>query len=237
MGRRIFLFLIISGLFLPAARAAIWSEGEGQLYVRAVFSNQSLNGVQANRSEIYTEYGLGAEWTLIGKAARLEFEDIPSQRLNGKGWALSLQRSIDLPAGFITSGHLGLIEGKALTSTRGIAVTGGLGAGWSGKLRGRATFLTVSAEHRFHRDHIRSVYMVGQGGHLIGDIWTLNTLFYESGGSLSTSFKTQSELVWHRHNMELALGFREELGGAFQQSELYIAMSVRLGEVASASKI
>lgn len=68
---------------------------------------------------------------------------------------------------------------------------------------------------------------MGLGQDMTRHIFIGQQLWYEDGNRTGRSVKTETQLGVHLGPVDLSLGYRDEIGGAFEESAILIAVVAR----------
>lgn len=212
----------------PEALAAPWVQDEGGLYTRVALASEEVEGLQAQRQDVYAEFGLTADWTVSAKAESISYDG--ASDFNATGWRTTLRRKLFQARGFTASVEVGALEGAAIGGANGCETLGGevrTGLAWSGALRERDTYLFAELAGRFHEGCQRERLEVGFGQNLRGQLWGMTQVWVEQGARNAQSSKLQSELIWRGDRLDLSFGYRQEYGGQFEEEGLFVSAARR----------
>lgn len=67
------IFFTIAGIVPGEAVAGPWGQEAGGVFARAAVSGEQIDGFDAWRADLYSEYGVRDKWTLIAKAEAVSF--------------------------------------------------------------------------------------------------------------------------------------------------------------------
>ncbi len=225
--RGISLILLLV-LLRPLAWAAPWVQDDGGLYTRIAVASEEIEGLQAYRGDIYAEYGWTKNWTLTSKLEAVAFEE--AQDFNAQGWRVSARRKVLKRGNLVGSIEFGALQGAAISGLNGcetIGVEMRAGAAWSGKLRKIDTFAFAEAAGRIHTGCQRHRYALGIGQRATKNIWVVTQVWIDRGSQNTKSDKVQTELLWKGKVIEASIGYRQELGGQFEEQGIFIALAKR----------
>lgn len=226
LGEILFGALAVAG----SAEAGPWAQAPGGIYSRGVVSSEQLDGEDGWRGDIYGEYGLPGRFTLTGKVESVRYDggtsDADAYRVSvrhqlwsgAKGWAFGVEGAA--------------IHGNALAGIYGCQGWGGevrLSAGRSGTTRkGRNYYLFADAAWiRQEGGCDRQRIELGYGSDLGEHFFTTQQVWLEYGRRSADSIKTETQFGYHFPLADLSLGYREELGGEFDEQAILIAVTVR----------
>jgi len=224
--------LILAGASAAGiAEAAPWVREEGGWYARALGAHDSLNGVEGWRLDLYGEYGLTEKITLTVKNEGVIYPDAPA--FDRDVWRLTARRSLGHYKGWTAGAELGAFHGSTLNASSGEGLVfcdgtgfeGRLGGGWSGLLRGRPLYAFADVGHLAQGDGCgRTRIELGYGQDLTTHIFLGQQLWFEEGELSGRSVKTESQLGVHLGRVDVSLGYREEIGGTFNENAVLIAV-------------
>ena len=212
----------LSVLPWPLASAAPWIQDEGRFYTRTSMARETVEGLQAWRRDVYGEYGLSDNWTLTGKWEAVTYDD--ASDFNAEGVRFTLRTNLYASNHLTISTEAGWLEGAAIGGRNGCESRGleaRAGAAWSGE----GYFSFVELAQREHSNCRRTRYEFGLGQALIGDIWTIGQVWIEDGGRNAKSTKMQSEILWQHDWAHFGLGYRLEMGDAFEEESIFLAVA------------
>ncbi|MEZ5998211.1 MAG: hypothetical protein R3B98_05920 [Hyphomonas sp.] len=213
-----------------AAEAGPWAQSPGHIYARAVASSERLNQSDGWRGDLYAEYGIKAHWSLSAKMEAVRYE--------GRGYAdresyrIGLRRQLwTNRSGWSLGAELAAVNGSAVAGLRGCEGWGGevrLSAGRSWLRRNRpahffADVASISQEDGCERQRLD----LGYGTDLSERVFTTQQLWIENGNLTADSVKMDSQVGYHFRAFDLSLGYRQELGGAFDEQAYLVALTVR----------
>lgn len=209
------------------SHAAPWVRPAGSNYAHTAIAHEDVLGATAWRTSLYVEHGLTAATTITGKVELVSYPEL--QQYDEQGWRVTVRRRIFQSAGFTASVEAGLLQGSALESRQACRTLGGeirTGMAWSGEWSHQQTFMFAEMSGRQHADCSRARLDVGFGQQISDRIWAVSQIWSERGNRQGRSDKIQTELVWRGRHSDISLGVREEFSGAFQDSAIFVAVSV-----------
>lgn len=216
------------------AEAAPWVREEGGWYARALGARDSLNGVEGWRADFYGEYGVTSKTTLTLKNEAVIYPDAPA--FDQDQWRLTARRTLGSYKGWTAGAELGALHGATLNGTtgRGVFICEGtgfearLGGGWSGYYRAQSLYVFADAAHLSQGDRCnRTRIEAGYGQDLTDRVFIGQQFWFEEGEVTGRSVKTETQLGVHFGHVDVSLGYREEIGGAFNENAVLIAIVAR----------
>ncbi len=220
------IILFFSAAATPMASASPWAQDDGALYSRFAVSSETVDGLGAWRSDAYAEYGVTPKWTLTLKSEIVRFDN--ASDFDNESSRITARRELfRLKNGLVGALEGGLIDGGALGNqntceTIGAEMRGGIG--WSGAWRKTETFTFAELAGRFHENCQRERLEVGFGQKATRNIWVINQFWLERGSNKTSSDKVQTEVLWRAGRMDWSLGYRQEVGGTFEEEAIYAAV-------------
>ena len=224
MWGRILIFSCV--LPWPTAGAAPWVQADDAWYTRISVVSEEVEGLQGYRRDAYLEYGWSETWTVTLKGEAVSYSD--ADDFNSEGWRATARRLLYDGDAINVSAEFGLLQGSAIGGRNGCERLGAearAGVSWSGDWREQSTFLFVEGVGRFHGGCERQRLEVGYGGETFRSIWTVTQFWLERGAADATSDKIQSELMWRADFADVSAGYRYEVGNAFQEEGIFIAIA------------
>ena len=226
LGGLLFGMLAVSG----TAEAGPWTQAPGGIYARGIISSERLDGEDGWRGDLYGEYGLTSHWTVTGKveSVRYEYGGVSDR----DAYRLSVRRQLwSNEAGWVAGAEAGLIHGSAVAGVYGCEGWGSelrASVGRSGTYRERDYYLfggfaQINQENGCSRQRLEFGYGADIGGHF----FTSQQLWLEQGNQSARSIKSDTQLGYHFPLVDVALGFREEYGGEFDEQAWLLAFTVR----------
>lgn len=212
-----------------AAEAGPWAQSEGGIYARALVSAERLDGEDGWRSDLYAEYGLARRWTVTGKAESVRYD---AGTADADAYRVSLRRQLWSNAkGWAVGAEAGVLNGSALAGVYGCQGWGGearVSVGRSGTRKGRNYYFFGDAAWLTQEGGCdRQRVELGYGSDLGGKFFTSQQLWLEHGRVSANSVKTETRLGYHFPLADMSLGYREELGGEFDEQAILLAITVR----------
>jgi len=222
------VFSIILVLPWPLASAAPWIQDENALYTRIALASEEVEGLQALRGDIYGEYGLSANWTMTGKIEAIAYRD--ASDFNAQGWRATVRRKLFQRGNLVGAIEFGALQGAAIGGANGCETLGAEirgGMAWSGQWRKIDSFAFAEVAGRLHNDCRRERYEFGFGQRATKNIWVISQAWIERGNRNAKSDKLQTELLWRGALLDTSIGYRQETGGRFKESSVFIALAKR----------
>lgn len=232
--RGLISFFLAGASVSGVAEAAPWVREDGGWYARALGAHDSLNGVDGWRLDLYGEYGVTDKVTLTLKNEAVIYPDAPA--FDRDSWRLTARRTLGSYKGFTAGAELGAFHGTTLnaSSDTGLFFCDGsgfearAGGGWSGTYRDRPLHAFADVAHLAQGDGCgRTRIEVGYGQDMTKHIFIGQQLWLEDGERSGRSVKTETQLGIHFGRVDLSLGYREEIGGTFEENAVLIAIVAR----------
>ncbi|WP_375209941.1 hypothetical protein [Hyphomonas jannaschiana] len=212
-----------------SAEAGPWSQQPGDIYARSNVSFEQLDGEDGWRGDAYGEYGLGRGWMITGKVETVRYDggtaDADSYRIsarkqlwsNDKGWSLGVEGAA--------------LRGTTLAGVFGCDGYGGearASVGRSGVYKARNYYFFADAAW-IHQEGgcDRQRFEFGYGTDLGGNFFSTEQVWLEYGSQSADSIKTETQLGYHFPLADVSIGYREELGGEFDEQAILLAVTVR----------
>lgn len=202
------------------AQAGPWVRAKGEAYVQTAVLVQRINRADAVRGELYGEYGLSAKWTLT---AQLEGVTFPDRTGFDQGaYRATLRRQVWRRGIWRAAVEGGVVGGQAIGGTiGGCDEPGGearvsFGGGGLTKKR-RNWFVFVDGAIREHGSCRRQRVEAGIGREVARNWFTTNKVYFEEGSGSARSLKIESVISRRFGKTDLSVGYRQELGGRFQE--------------------
>lgn len=225
-----------SGCFLLAmavtgpAWAGPWAQPEGGWYAQAVITAEELEGIRGNRVELYGEYGLAPGWSVTAKSEAVAYETAGSQ-FDRTAWRATLRRQLVDHKGWAIGVEAGLLEGNSVGGVFGCDSWGGeirVSGGLSG-LRGGRNFhaFADAVSVRYEDGCVRHRAEIGYGVDLWQNLFLGQQLWIERGSDTADSSKYETRLGYHFDWADLAVGYRQEFAGDFDEQAVLLAVSFR----------
>lgn len=212
-----------------SAWAAPWTQDDGGIYARFAYTDEELDGVDAERADAYLEYGLTDKWTVTGKAEAVFYDQ--SSNFDRESYRLTLRRTLWKRKGWLAGIEGGAVYGATAAGIFGCDAAGGearVSGGYSGQRKGRnfyafADVAVLAYEDGCQRERVE----IGYGSQVYGRVSASQQLWYEQGNQSATSLKYESLLTYAFDAFDLSGGYREEFGGEFDESAWVISVTVR----------
>lgn len=220
------LILLLSG----TAEAGPWTREKGEAYIQTAVLAQRLNGQTGVRGELYGEYGLTPKWTL---SLNLEGVTFPELNCFDQGaYRAPLRRQFWKRGAWRAAFEGGVVGGAAIGGTfGGCDSVGGearVNFGGSGqRSNGREWYVFLDGVIREHGDCRRQRVEVGLGQEIIPNWFTVNKVFFEEGSGPARSVKVESVITRRFGRTDLSLGYRQEVGGLFQEAGVLFSIERR----------
>jgi len=211
------------------ASAGPWAQAPGGWYAEAKITEEELEDVRGNRVELYGEYGLAPDWTVTFKSEAVAYE-VGSQ-FDKEFWRATLRRQLLSHKGWAVGVEGGLVHGSSLAGVFGCDGWGAearLSGGLSGLRGGRNFYVFADAVAIRHEDGcIRQRAEFGYGVDIWQDFFISQQLWIERGNETADSNKYETKLGYHFDWADLAVGYREEFAGEFDEHAVLLALILR----------
>ena len=224
------LSLLLAGASLSGvAEAAPWVREDGGWYARLLAAHDSLNGADGWRADLYGEYGLTPKLTVTVKSEAVTYPDF--EAFDRSSARLTVRRTLASHKGWVVGAEAGPFFGS---TTTGINTCDGggfetrLGGGWSGVYRAHELYGFLDVVHLAQNDDCsRFRVETGYGQDITRHLFIGQQLWFEEGDVTGRSVKTETQLGVHLGRVDVSLGYREEIGGAFNENAVLIALVAR----------
>lgn len=226
MSGAIRIILCLLALPWPLASAAPWVRADAEIFARWAVARERVETLDAWRSDLYVEYGLNGDWTISGKFEGVAYDEAAD--FNSEGWRATARRRLFQHGNIVSSAEFGALKGAAIGGANGCETLGlelRSGLAWSGRLGKVETFAFGEVAGRFHDGCRRERYEFGFGQKMTQNIWVVSQAFVERGDQNARSDKIQTELLWKSGRLETSLGYRQEVGGRFQEESIFVAVA------------
>ena len=208
------------------ARAAPWIQEEGGLYTRTALVKEAVEGLNGYRGDVYFEYGWSETWTLTLKGEAVRYSG--ADGFDSQGWRATARRLFYDSDRIKISGEAGLLQGSAIGGRNGCDRLGAearMGLSWSSRPRRNPYFVYFEGAGRFHGSCERQRLEAAYGYEAFPSLWTITQIWMERGASDAKSDKVQTEIVWQAETVDLSFGVRREIGNAFQEEGIFVAIA------------
>jgi hypothetical protein len=228
--RGLFVQIFTAVSVAGAAEAAPWVREDGGWYARTLVAHDTLDGAEGWRGDVYGEYGLNDRWTLTAKAEAVTYPDF--EAFDREAYRLTLRRKV-LDYGKWTVGvEAGPVFGSTATGfagCKGLGFETRGGLGYSGQTKqGRSIYAFADAAYIRQEDGCeRTRAEIGYGSDLSDRIFLTQQLWIEQGNQSANSLKTENQIGVHFDKFDLSFGYREELGGEFEETAVLVALVAR----------
>lgn len=222
--------LLASALVVSASAAAgPWAQPDGGWYGRGVLAVEDLDDEQGFRADLYGEYGLTDRLTLTAKSEAVVYPDF--SELNRETWRLTLRREVWRRNGWSIGVEAGPVYGSAVTGVFGCQDFGGearISGGLSGVRANREFYVFSDLAYIAHDDGCqRQRAEFGYGADIWGNVFLSQQVWIERGNETADSNKFETQLGYHFSRFDVSIGYREELGDAFDERAALIAVTAR----------
>lgn len=216
------------------AEAAPWVREDGGWYARMLGAHDTLNGADGWRLDLYGEYGVTDKITLTLKNEAVTYPDF--RAFDRESWRLTARRTLGSYKGWTAGAELGAFHGDTLnaSSASGLFFCDGTGfearagGGWSGVYRERDLYAFADVAHLAQGEGCdRTRIEIGYGQDMTKHIFIGQQLWFEEGERSGRSVKTETQLCVHLGRVDVSLGYRDEIGGAFEENAILIAVVAR----------
>ena len=228
--RGLFTQLFTAATLAGAASAAPWVRDDGGWYGRALVAHDTLGDANGWRGDLYAEYGLTDAWTVTAKSESVTYPDY--EAFDRDAFRLTLRRKLFTHKNWTAGAEAGPIYGSTVTGLSGckgfgFETRGGLG--YSGvRKTGRKFYAFADAAYIRQEDGCERVRAeFGYGSDLTERVFLTQQLWVEEGNQSASSIKIENQLGVHFDKVDVSLGYREELGGQFDEHAVLIAVVAR----------
>ncbi len=202
---------------------------DGGWYARALIAHDTLEGVEGWRSDAYSEFGLTDALTLTAKAEAVTYSHYTA--FDREAYRLTLRRRLLERGNWTLGAEAGPVYGSTATgfvSCDGIGFETRGGLGYSGQRKGRSIYAFADVIHIQQADNCgRNRLEIGYGSDLTERIFLAQQVWIEDGNESADSIKSENQIGIHFDRFDLALGYREELGGQFNEHAVTLALVAR----------
>lgn len=218
------------GLCLAApAWAGPWAQEQGNWYLQAAVTQEELEDMDGNRVELYGEYGVADGWLVTAKSEAVTYDS--DYDLDKEAARLSVRRQLLSHKGWAVGAEGGLVYGSSVAGVFGCDAWGAearLSGGLSG-VRGARSFYTFAdaAVIRHEDGCTRYRAEIGYGVDVWKNVFLSQQLWIERGNDTADSNKYETKLGYHFPWVDLALGYRQEFAGEYDEQAILLAMTVK----------
>ena len=227
-----YTILLMAAVAALPCHAAPWGRHDGEFYSRVAVSRGEVEGLASARLDTYGEYGLSESLTATVKYEAVQFDNYPE--FSADGWRATLRKTFRLTSRTAFSFEAGALQGEAIggaagCQSLGVEARSGLGRSFPvGKDAERSGFWFAEAALRAHDDGcLRRRIELGYGQEIYPSIWLVTQAWLDEGDENSSSRKYQAEYLWRTPVGDLSAGTLVELGGAFEETAIFVAMARR----------
>jgi hypothetical protein len=212
------------------ADAAPWVRDEGGWYGRALVARDTLGGAEGWRADGYAEYGLNDDWTLTAKAEAVTYPDF--EAFDREAYRLTLRRHLFARGSWTAGVEAGPIYGSTATGLSlcegaGFESRTGIGTSRVSKA-GHPWYVFADAAYIAQGDACsRARAEIGYGADLSRRVFVTQQVWIEEGERTANSLKLENQIGLHFGAVDVSLGYREELGGEFEETAILIAVVAR----------
>lgn len=212
------------------AHAGPWAQEPGGFYGRALVAHETLDGADAWRGDVYVERGLTQTLTIMAKAEAVRFEQ--AEQFDQEAYRLAVRKQVFKKQGFAAAVEVGAIYGAVATGgahcqSLGAEARGSLG--YSGRSKkGRDWYAFGDVAVIGHEDGCRRQRVeLGYGADISKRLFVGQQIWLEQGNLSADSLKTESMFGYHASRADVAVGYRTEHGGQFEEQSYLVAITVR----------
>lgn len=221
--------IIIAASLAGTASAAPWVRDDDGWYARALVAQDTLGDAVGWRADVYGEYGLTEDWTLTAKSESVTYPDY--EIFDRDAYRLTLRRKL-LEVGHWTLGaEAGPVYGSTstgFTDCGGFGFETRAGLGYSSAYKGRPYYLFADAAY-LHQDGgcERTRVEIGYGSDISPRVFVTQQVWLEDGRATADSVKLENQIGVHLGALDVSLGYREEIGGQFDEHAVLVALVAR----------
>lgn len=209
--------------------AAPWAQEEGDWYARALITQEELNGADANRVELYGEYGLAGRWTVTAKSEAVAYRDAPE--FDRETWRVTMRHEFVSSGRWAMAVEAGAVHGSVVAGVfdcRDWGFEARLSGGYSGQRKGRPYYLFADLATIQHEDGCRrDKAELGYGADIGEGLFVTQQLWIERGNQTADSVKYETQIGYHFPWADVSAGYREELGNEFEEQAFLLALTLR----------
>ena len=213
----------------PVAVAGPWGQESGDLFARAAYSSEQIDGADAWRADLYGEFGVSENWTLIGKAEAVRFPG--AAEFDASEARLVFQRRLLNQQNFVIAAGGGAVYGAAIGGVTGCETIGAearASVGTSGSVAKRDWYASIDLSSRWHSDGCQRRKLDLVTGFDIGRNTVFSPQIYiEQSNRGADSVAVQLEWIYQGSQFDLTFGYKYENGDLFDQQATIIALSTR----------
>ena len=220
-------------MFLCSSHTAFagpWTRDSGSGYWQTAILGQRIDGADAVRGELYGEYGLTQKWTVTSQLEGVKFTQIDG--FDQFAYRITGRRKFWSNGRWLAAFEGGVVGGEAIGGTIGGCDTVGgearisIGGGGVTK-RERNWFTFLDGAVREHGNCRRQRIEAGYGQEVFKNWFAINKIFLEEGSGDARSIKVESTLSKRIKSLDFGVGYRQEVGGRFNEIGLIISVERR----------
>ena len=219
----------MSGIAAPNAEAGPWGQQDGNVFARAAYSSEQIDGAEAWRADVYGEYGVSDTWTLIAKAEAVQFPG--AAEFDASEARLVLQRRLINRQSFVIAAGAGPVYGAAIGGVIGCDTVGAevrTSVGSAGKIDDRDWYASLDVSSRWHSDGCTRQKIDLVTGFDVGKRTIFSPQVYiEQSSRGADSVAIQMEWIYQTSRFDLTFGYKYENGDLFDQQATIVAISKR----------
>ena len=220
---------VLSGVVSPCAVAGPWGQEDGKIFARAAYSTEQIDGADAWRADLYGEFGLSENWTLIGKVESVQFPD--AAEFDASEARLVIQRRLLNRSSFVLAAGGGPVYGAAVGGVVGCETIGAearTSIGSVGRLGKRDWYASLDLSGRWHSDGCQRHKLDLVTGFEVGRNTVFSPQVYvEQSNRGADSVAVQLEWIYQTPQFDLTFAHKYENGNLFDQQATIIAISKR----------
>lgn len=211
------------------AQAGPWGLEPGDGYGRFAISAEEVNGLSAQRYDLYSEVGLPLSLTLTAKAERVEFPN--AKDFSAEGYRATLRHGLWSRETVKVAVEVGAVYGAAIGGVRGCNELGAelrVTSGASGRWDGAHWYVFGDVATRIHaQDCWRDRLEFGAGQEIYRNLYITNQVWLERGSERARSAKIETGLMYRFERVDVSLAVREELSGRFDETGVVVSLARR----------
>ncbi|MBA3067368.1 MAG: hypothetical protein FP825_02670 [Hyphomonas sp.] len=227
--RGLFAQILTLASLAGTASAAPWVRDDDGWYARALIAHDTLGDAEGWRADAYGEYGLTGDWTLTAKAESVTYPGY--ETFDREAYRITLRRKLLARGHWALGAEAGPVYGSTstgFTDCSGLGFEARAGLGYSNARQGRPYYLFADAAY-IQQDNgcERARVEIGYGSDLSRHIFLTQQVWLEDGNQTADSIKIENQIGVHFDLVDVSLGYREELGGQFDEHAVLVALVAR----------
>ena len=223
------IVFVCAGIACPTAAAGPWGQASGDSFARAALSREQIDGASAWRADVYGEYGVSKNWTLIGKAESVRFPD--ARDFDASEARLLIQRRIYERRNIVVASGVGAVYGAAIggiDTCNSVGIESRASIGTSGTLATSDWYVSADLSARWHDDGCERRKLDFVFGIEQSESVTFSPqLYIEQSNRGADSAAVQLEWIRHFSVVDVTFAYKYESGEQFEQHASIIAVSKR----------